>query len=252
MLFFIPFSKNLKRGLVFDHESGRPVPYAPVYVTHHFDTHTKQETVLFSDKNGLLYDLPTAGKYSFAIDQPTCIFPTALSRPSTIPIFELYRGEEVIFESDTFPTLFIPINRYSEITLSFREKILMGIQLVTSPTNLFFFSLCTVLALLFPTVVNLGTLLLYFLALLLFYLGSKRSHELIHIYDTQKAPIPFSLLKVKLPDTNDIIDFDVSSKDGTCSVEIPVDSYNLDVYKLDWQVASAIEPVVMDQATSTR
>lgn len=245
LLFFLPFVSKSKRVLVFDHATGVPVPFAPVSFSRHENTRIKLETVGFTDRHGLIYWLPSKDTWSVSVDQPTCTFPTILTESKPLSIFELYKGELLTFSDVEYPFLFIPVDRAPEITYSLREELLLRLRLVDGKTFVFYFTVCLFVSLFFPSFINLFSLCMYIITILLFYVSKKRSLTQISSFTNDKIAIPFSITKAKIPESNTIIDFDVSDTSGNSYLDISLENYYLDSYKFGWQLQSSKPPVIV-------
>lgn len=247
ILFFFPFLTKQKRGVVFEHELGEVIPYAPIILTRHFKTHTKQEAIFFSDSKGLIYSIPDEGTFSWSVDQPGHLFPTALPRPSTISLLELYKGETVSIQTTDYPFLFIPVNRYQEHSRTFRDQLLSGLQLVDGNMSFIFFSITWVITILFPTIANLVATILYSLVFIIYHLHRRRNQIKGEVFDTQKEPVTNCLVSIKLANSNQIIDFDITDSNGRFALCPTSHRYTVDTYKLGWVLQSNTLPILILQ-----
>lgn len=245
VLFFLPFVSKSKRVAVFDHATGTPIPFIPISFFKHNNSRIKNELVGFTDRRGFMYEIPEQGTWNVTIDASKTTFPTTITKPESMSIFELYRGEVISFDDTDYPYLIIPVNRAIEHLFSLREKLLLHLHLVDTKSGTFFFLLCLGLAFAFSSFINIFSVGVYLIVFMLFRLGQRITQTEISVFDINKNPLQYVIVKAKLPDLQTMIDFDISKKDGQARLDIPVSEYYLDAYKHTWVVASSKSPVII-------
>jgi hypothetical protein len=195
--------RKKRYGLVFDAETGKPLPTARISVT---DARGKTEKCL-SNGYGMYAVLVPAGEYRLTIEKEGYVFSGATVRYAIRPEHRLYIGEPLVFTENGMINADIPLERIERNIGRATEKVAFmrrheqHVQRVLSGVFLFGFGTVLFMDIFHPSVKYTVLSIAYVYVSWLRLRGTNQSLWGEIISRSHRQPIPFSAVKLfRFPD----------------------------------------------------
>lgn len=237
------------QGMVFDSQTNQPVSFALLTINSVDKTLTEpiNETAV-TDVDGIYQGITLPiGKYTIVVSHQDYNFPTQKKRPNYYSIQEFYKGEIFEVHSEKRQQLFlIPMDKKVQIEYkSTLEKIFRSLLRKIKFTDLFWplFGISVLIALFYPTWINLLVLALYCLVLFKRLIKSFEKPAISgFVTTTNQEPVENAIIRVSDPNRGELVSIVHTDKTGYHKSFLKPKKYQIQVTKsgLYWDRQNAL------------